>query len=169
MSTLLRATRALATTLLCAVVLVLAATMLLPRAFGLDPLVVTSGSMSPTVDPGAVVLVGAPTGQLAEDDVVTFRDGTGGLTTHRIASVLHDADGAPVLVTRGDANDDADPSPLAAQDVVGVARFAVPHVGYLVQSASTPVGVLALLALVGLSLVRPRGPRRPPVLTAVPA
>ncbi|GAB4071014.1 hypothetical protein GCM10028777_37890 [Angustibacter speluncae] len=169
MNTVLRTTRALATTLLCLVVLLLAATMLLPRAFGLDPLVVTSGSMSPTVDPGAVVLVGAPTRELAEDDVVTFRDGTGGLTTHRIASVLHDADGTPVLVTRGDANEDADPSPLAAEAVVGVARFAVPHVGYLVQSASTPAGIGVLLALVGLSLVRPRGPRARPALAAVPA
>lgn len=80
-----------------------------------------------------------------------------------------DQHGTPVLVTRGDANDDADPSPLATEAVVGVARFAVPHVGYLVQSASTPVGIGVLLALVALSLVRPRTPRARPALAAVPA
>lgn len=124
--------------------------LILPKFFGWSSYVVTSGSMAPTFNVGSVV-VAAPTtpGAVAVKDVVVFRD-PDGFTTHRIVGMTSKAAGrntTTTLVTQGDANEDADPTPLDPRNVVGKARFAVPHLGYVVNSVRSPVGAGALAAL----------------------
>ena len=118
--------------------------LVVPRLFGWHAYLVTSGSMVPTFSPGAVVVTAPvdPT-KIAQDDIVTFLDASGEFTTHRVVGVTASSLGGEASLsfsTKGDANEDADPTQLEAQQVVGKAKFAVPHLGRLVSFVRTPVG-----------------------------
>lgn len=93
---------------------------------GWKPYVITSGSMAPSIQPGDVVLVDDDTAPIPEGSVVTFADVTrGGQTvTHRV--VGQDGRG---LLTKGDANPDADPWPVEQSNVIGVGRLVIPRIG----------------------------------------
>lgn len=89
------------------------------------PVVITSGSMTPSLRPGDILLAGRPAGaRLDAGTVVVFRSGAR-LVTHRV--VARRPDGA--YTTRGDANRTPDPEPVRPDQIVGVARLRVPLVG----------------------------------------
>lgn len=133
------------------VVSLLLASTFLPQLAGWTSLVVTSGSMAPALDPGDVVLVKPVDGASMEPmDIITFVTSDGTLVTHRIVDKGTDSDGTS-FVTKGDANEEADGGTVDSRNVVGQVRYSVPHVGYLVAWARTPLG-LAVLAL-GLAYV----------------
>jgi signal peptidase I len=97
-----------------------------PLLWGWRATVVTSGSMAPAIDTGDIVVTSPHDGVgLGAGAVVVFSDGNGGQVAHRIVAV--NADGT--YVTRGDANDMDDSSPLRPDQVVGVARALIPFVG----------------------------------------
>lgn len=100
---------------------------------GWQPVLITSGSMGPTISPGDVVLLSEPPADevLETGAVITYRDPgrSGGLITHRIDGVREDG----MYRTRGDANESPDSTPVAHADVVGVGRLLVPVVGLPVQ------------------------------------
>ena len=113
---------------------------------GFRPVVVSSGSMTPALHRGDLLLSAAPPDDILPGTVVTFeRPGDGRLLTHRVVEVA--ADGA--LVTQGDANPTADSTPVDRADVVGVSRFAVPLVGApALWWQERSLGVLALWAVI---------------------
>lgn len=131
-------------TLWLALVAWLAAFALLPVLLaGWDPTVIVSGSMSPLIRAGDVVLVDEHDGSpLSEGAVISFADHRGVLVTHRIAEVRDDG----TYVTRGDANGSADSDPVAPADVVGVGRLLVPYIG--APTAWWSEGNLAALTMV---------------------
>lgn len=141
-----------------AICLVLAVSlgMLLPRALGWKVLVVTSGSMNPTIPPGALVGVRPVSPeQVGTGDIITFhRNGSAELVTHRVTSIIYAAKGMEIH-TKGDANVSQDPGVIPAEALVGRAEFAVPHVGYAVNRIATPWGAGAAAALVGTVLLAP--------------
>lgn len=94
---------------------------------GWMPVVISSGSMQPTLRPGDIVLLDEhPPDLLAQRNVITYTDpdGSGELITHRVHAV--DDDG---YVTKGDANPTPDTSKVAVDSIEGVARLVVPLVG----------------------------------------
>ncbi len=142
------------------------------QVLGHPVLTVLSGSMSPTVRTGDLVVdhaVGGPTrARLAVGDVITFRASAGSsrLFTHRIVEVRRDARGAVSYVTRGDANDAPDAAVTPASDVVGKLWFRVPAAGYVVSALANPWADLLVGVAVGLSglaarLLQAAGRRRP--------
>lgn len=140
---------------LTAVVVVTVGVLLVPRAFGLAPYVVTSGSMRPTFDPGSVVLArDVPSDDLRVDDIITFQT-PHGVTTHRIVQrYTTQSDGGEALYfkTQGDANQTRDREAVDCRNVLGEVRFAVGGLGYVVQLITTPAGIASLAALFGLVL-----------------
>jgi signal peptidase I len=105
-------------------------TAVLPSAMGRHPVVLTSGSMSPTVRTGDVLVAEPYRGEaLSPGQVVVFGrrglDGRDSRVTHRI--VRRNADGS--YVTRGDANADVDSVPLYGRQVEATATYVVPWVG----------------------------------------
>jgi pyruvate dehydrogenase E2 component (dihydrolipoamide acetyltransferase) len=112
---------------------------------GWTSVVITSGSMSPLISAGDVVLASPHDGQgLGPGTVVIFTDpARPGLLTHRIESVNPDGS----YVTSGDANRQPDSTPLRPEQVVGVGRLLVPLVGLpLVWYWAGAWGELALWA-----------------------
>lgn len=95
-------------------------------ATGHAPLVISSGSMAPTLREGDLVLLGSPPAEVPPGTVVTFRrPGDGQAVTHRVVGV--EADG--LLVTKGDANGTPDAVPVHPDQLLGVSRFSLPVVG----------------------------------------
>lgn len=108
-------------------VVVLAIWAMLPSvALGWSPVVITSGSMQPTIQPGDIVVASTPEPLLGKGTVVVFEDpARGGLITHRIWSARTNGE----YITKGDANQQPDSTPLTDADIRGIGRLLVPLVG----------------------------------------
>ncbi len=168
-------------------VLVLAVLGLGPHTGRYQVVTILSGSMGATAPAGAVAFsTPMPTGAVRVGDVITYsipversevaRGTAGRVVTHRVVEVVEAGD-APVVRTRGDANEAVDPW-LARRDpgVAWKVRFSVPWLGHglsflrrpavqllLVRTIPFLVAVLWLKEIWGWSARRPRRTRpRPP-------
>ena len=93
---------------------------------GWTTVTVVSGSMSPSIRPGDIVVAAPGPETIAPGTVVVFDDPAGdGYVTHRVVEVLDDG----TYRTKGDANAVADSTPLHREDIVGVGTILVPLVG----------------------------------------
>lgn len=117
-----------------------------------EVVVLHGGSMSPTW-PVWSVLVATPepaSSAKAGDIVVLERDGL--RVTHRVVE-----NGQHGLITRGDANNAADPLPYTGK-TVGLVRAGVPYLGW-VTGALNPVARALLIAAAGLLVLSAFIPR----------
>lgn len=108
-------------------------TALLPMALGLTTYTVLTGSMTPALGPGALIGVkSVGIDEVAPGDIVTYQirscDPT--IATHRVVGLVSGTNGR-LLITKGDANDTADPAPVQEEQLVGIVRYAVPYFGYV--------------------------------------
>lgn len=113
---------------------------------------VVSGSMSPAIKTGSVVLVRSVDPEdIRVGDVITYRGPvTDQLITHRVAEILP---GKLSFVTRGDANSVNDPNPIEASQIVGKVDGNIPFLGYLLGVLKTKLGLLLLVFIPGVSLL----------------
>lgn len=151
------ATATAATVLVCVVgalaVVVSIASHFSPKgqydAFGHPVLTVLSGSMTPAIRTGDLIVddpvTAAQARHLRVGQVISVRDAPGSavIITHRIVGVRH-AHGSVSYVTKGDANNAPDATPRPAADVIGVFRSAIPDGGYVLAALHRPL-VLGLL------------------------
>lgn len=130
---------------------VLAALLLVPRIFGYETLAVLSGSMEPEISVGEIVYAKevAPE-ELKVGDVLTYQVNGSTMVTHRIVEV--DAENKR-FITKGDANDAVDGSPVTYDQVVGRADYHVPYLGYISIYMRTPLGLAAVCGVVFLMLI----------------
>lgn len=151
----MRVTRALGTMTLMIVCLVATVGVVLPLLLGAQSYTVLTGSMRPSLEPGALIAV-RPTdaAEIRIGDVITFqlRSGEPEVATHRVVAVGVDGRGERVFTTRGDANDAADLRPVHAVQVRGVLVYAVPWIGYL-NVWATPTVKSVLVALLGAGAI----------------
>lgn len=112
---------------------------------GLQPVAISSGSMLPRINVGDIVLIDPSPAELGPGAVITFEDPANPerLVTHRIEEL--GPDGA--FLTKGDANQVPDPSPVPPDAVEGAGRLLVPMVGLPVMWAQRGAWLeLAMLA-----------------------
>ncbi len=109
----------------------------MPMLFGTGAAVVMSGSMSPTLEVGDLVIV-RETESYEVGDVVVYRSGSK-LIVHRIIALDGDR-----VVTQGQANNVADP-PIDSSAIQGKVVAHVPGLGLAVNALKTPVGILLIL------------------------
>ncbi|MFI7601491.1 S26 family signal peptidase [Actinoplanes sp. NPDC049681] len=134
-----------------------------PMIWGWTPAVIVSGSMSPLVHRGDIVVTSPPAAdwQPVVGQVVTVPNPNkpGTTVTHRIAGF--DEQGR--LITRGDANGNEDRFRTARTEVRGIARLLVPRIGtatLLLREGRPGMFVtqsIFLLAAVALVARRPGG------------
>jgi len=135
-------------TILAAIVVLVAATLLIGQLLGQPVLLsyVETGSMEPTLDAGDgfVAIPAEAAGPIEEGDVIVFEARQihgGGLTTHRVVEVTDQG-----YVTRGDANpftdqDNGEPRVTDGQIVAKAWRVdgsvvAIPNLGTALETAS---------------------------------
>lgn len=92
-----------------------------PSVFGYSVLFVSSGSMSPSIDKGDIIII-KPADEYVCGDIITFfPHGSSYSTTHRIVDIT---DGGE-FVTQGDANNVADREGVQKEQVVGKVEIVV--------------------------------------------
>jgi signal peptidase I len=136
------------------VVLGLAGITLGMWAFGYKPVVVTSGSMEPTIHVGDVVVTNhvSPTTKLGVQTIIDFKDPAGpGHHLHRIIEVTPQG-----YRTKGDANQSADSTIVPRQNVDGTGLVLAPYIGSFavwVHDGDWPPLVVSGLVLFGAAVV----------------
>jgi signal peptidase I len=147
-----RVARRVLDALLILVILVVIAAVVLARGIpfvtGGATYVIGGGSMEPTIAKGSAVIdLPVTHDQLAVGDVVTVEVGEQkAIFTHRIVSLVPRDDGLWIQ-TRGDANEDPDPSIIPATAVLGRVDTVIPYAGFALVLLSSGQGVMFLLAL----------------------
>lgn len=133
-------------TVILAVLLVLAMLFIVPMVLGYTELAVLSGSMEPNIHVGSIVYVDQSVqgDELEVGDVVTYSLQSGTYVTHRVISV---DDEAGMMVTQGDANDAPD-GEIAYSSLVGRVKFHLPYLGYISTNIRTSKGIMAITVLV---------------------
>lgn len=150
-------------------VLVVLLSAALPLAVGGTSMVVRSGSMTPAIRTGDVVVVRpiAPT-EAEVGDIVTFKDptGSGRLLVHRVRAISQVGSEVEVI-TKGDANTTQERWKVAADGTIGTVAYRVPVLGFAVGWIGSPAGRIGLvivpaLLLAGMLLMRIWRPRLDP-------
>ncbi len=123
----------------------------LPNIGGKFPLMVQSGSMSPMIETGDLIIVSTPEKgyEYKVQDIITFWDDEpgGALVTHRIAEITKDDQGVTAYRTKGDANSAQDADPVYEKDIVGIYDMRIPHLGDVALFMQTVPGLIVCVVL----------------------
>lgn len=121
---------------------------------GWKALSVATGSMTPAIPQGSLVLVHRiPNRSLKVGDVVTYINpsNTKQTITHRIVEVTS-KQGLPVFITRGDANQANDPEILGG-NIVGKVEWYLPIIGKIISLVHKPIGLILLVVIPGILII----------------
>lgn len=133
-----------------------------PNAEGVDTIFshpifsVASGSMTPAIHPGDLIVDNPVTPNQAADlhvgQIISFRESSSGasslIITHRIIAVLPGSARAPVLYrTKGDANNPPDLGTVAPSQVMGVYTARVPFAAYVLSTLHQPLTFVVLIMI----------------------
>jgi signal peptidase I len=130
--------------------------VVLPRATHGSAMTVLTGSMTPTIPVGSVVLVRpVDTGTLRVGDVATYQPkaGKAEFITHRVLKIDESTSPAQ-FIFKGDANRGADIDPVSAEQIRGKVWFHVPYLGAIRDGLHGKGGftLLAMLFLIGYAI-----------------
>jgi signal peptidase len=120
-------------------------------AFGHPVLTVLSGSMTPVIRTGDLIVddpvTPAQARRLRPGEIISFRAAPGSpvIITHRIVQRQVDR-GIVNYVTKGDANNAPDAILRPAADVVGVFHYSIRDGGYILSALHRPLVVVMFLA-----------------------
>ncbi|MCB0995864.1 MAG: signal peptidase I [Acidimicrobiales bacterium] len=109
--------------------------------------IVTTGSMSPTIRSGDVVVVRslADAGMPEVGDVIAYQaPGRSQNVLHRVVDIVETPQG-PRFITQGDANQAIDARPVRLSEITGELRFVVRDAGPLLEAAQPPAGYALLV------------------------
>ena len=94
---------------------------------GVQPTVIYSGSMRPSLDVGDIVIISeVPIDEIKEGDIIQYR-------TENIPVVhrVYDVSDTNVFLTKGDDNDKPDSDPVIAGQIMGKVAFTIPKIGWI--------------------------------------
>lgn len=162
----------IASTVVVAIIGVLAIAYIVMMVMGCKLYTVLSPSMEPTLKTGSVIIVKpVNTSDLKEGDIITYKFGST-TATHRIHSIEKNGD-AVMYRTKGDAKDEPDPTALDPKDVIGKPIFSIPKLGILLSKITDPdnpgakwtaigiaVGLVLLVMLPGLIFDKDEKPKK---------
>lgn len=109
--------------------------------FGIQPYVVESGSMEPTIQTGSVCFVNkrAKYEDMQVGDIIAFKLDTGAFATHRIKEITNEG-----FTTKGDKNKAEDNIITTRSNFIGKNIFSIPNVGFIVKGIQEPKGKIIL-------------------------
>ena len=137
------------TSVLVALIVIVALMLVGARLIGLQVFTVLSGSMEPTYHVGSLIYVkDVDPFELESGDVITFMLDENTVATHRIVEVVPDEEDASVVRfrTKGDANENVDGSLVHYKNVIGSPVFTIPYLGYAVSYIQNPPGTYVAIS-----------------------
>ncbi|STA98763.1 signal peptidase I [Clostridium baratii] len=109
---------------------------------------ILTGSMSPTINPGSLIIVKEiDSNEVKEGDIITFKgNSTSNLTTHRVVEVI-EKDKNIKFQTKGDANDVLDPMLIDGNLLVGKVIFDIPYMGNVMSFINQYKVIIVILII----------------------
>lgn len=132
-----------ASSILVALVVLLALLLVGARVVGLQVFVVLSGSMEPTYRTGSLIYVKkVDPYTIQEGQPITFMMNETTVATHRVVGIVPDEEDPTVIRfrTKGDANDAEDGGLVHYKNVIGRPVFSIPYLGYVADYIQHPPG-----------------------------
>lgn len=141
--------RAVFTLILIAAALVFLFLAVGPRFLNYQTSTMLTGSMSPGINPGDVVVsVRTPVTELKVGDIITYSIPIDDrrIETHRVTSIKRDDAGVTSVTTKGDANPGPDPwTAVLSEDYVYIQAGVLPHLGDVIRTLRQPLAQSVLL------------------------
>ena len=151
-------------TLLLVAVIALCVPLTVPMVMGYQVFDIVSGSMEPEIPVGSAVYVkGAEPAEIQEGDIIAFYENNS-MVVHR---VVVNRTSLGELVTKGDANEAEDFTPIPYKAVVGRVEASLPFVGAFMSIYASTAGKIYLLltaacgVMLNILASRMRASRRP--------
>lgn len=119
--------------------------LVIPKVFGITPVVVLSGSMEPTYSVGDLLYYKKVDRELEVGDVITYRLDDA-LVTHRIVDIQ-----GSEYITQGDANEARDLNPVLQDSIVGIPVFSIPMIGYYIYFVNNNLYLVGIVVVILLS------------------
>lgn len=141
------------TTIILVIMVLLLAVMFVPKFFGIEPMIVLSGSMEPTYHVGALLYVDKDTSDIEVGDTITFYSDKEKqiLVTHRVVEIDYTQ---MIYYTQGDANLVRDINPVSKGDILGTPLFSIPNLGYLADKLSYTSGkIIYIICIVFVTIL----------------
>ena len=135
--------------LLVAVVVLLALLLVGARVVGLQVFTVLSGSMEPTYHTGSLIYVKkVDPSTITEGQPITFMLDESTVATHRVVGVVPDETDPTVLRfrTKGDANEAEDGALVHYKNIIGTPVFSIPYLGYVASYIQHPPGMYVAIS-----------------------
>lgn len=109
--------------------------------FGIQPYVVESGSMQPTIETGSLCFINkrANYEDMQVGDVIAFKINANTFVTHRINAITDEG-----FETKGDANIAIDNVITTKDNFIGKNIYSIPKVGFIVKMIQTTKGKIIL-------------------------
>lgn len=136
-------------TVLVALVVLLALLLVGARVFGLQVYTVLSGSMEPTYHTGSLIYVKkVDPYTIQEGQPITFMLDQNTVATHRVVGIVQDDEDPTVIRfrTKGDANEAEDGSLVHYKNVIGTPVFSIPYLGYVANYIQHPPGMYVAIS-----------------------
>lgn len=136
-------------TILVALVVLLALLLVGARVVGLQVFTVLSGSMEPTYHTGSLIYVKkVDPYTIEEGQPITFMLNENTIATHRVVGVVPDEEDPTVIRfrTKGDANDAKDGGLVHYKNVIGTPVFSIPYLGYVADYIQHPPGMYVAIS-----------------------
>ena len=139
-------------TILVALIVILAILLGGVRLVGLRPFAVLSGSMEPAYHVGSLIYVKAcdPADVKVGDPITFVLDEDLNVATHRVIEI--DAENQH-FYTKGDANNAPDGAPVYFKNLIGRPVFTIPYLGYFSNWITTPPGMYVAIAAAGVFII----------------
>ncbi len=145
----IRKTWNIISTVLVALVVLLALLLVGARLFGLQVFTVLSGSMEPTYHTGSLIYVKKVDPYTIQNgQVITFMLDEDTIATHRVVGIVPDEEDASVIRfrTKGDANETEDGGLVHYKNVIGTPVFTIPYLGFVANYIQHPPGMYVAIA-----------------------
>lgn len=136
-------------TVLVALVVLLALLLVGARLFGLQVYTVLSGSMEPTYHTGSLIYVKKiDPYTIEEGQPITFMLDENTIATHRVVGIVPDEEDPTVIRfrTKGDANEAEDGTLVHYKNVIGTPVFSIPYLGYVANYIQHPPGMYVAIS-----------------------
>ncbi len=138
------------TTIVIALIALMAVLLFGCRAVGITPYSVLSGSMEPTYHVGSIIYVVRQKPQdIKVGDAITFKVHKSVPATHRVVEINYEKQ---QFLTKGDANDSSD-APVSFTRLIGKPIFTIPNLGYFAGWLSTARGRIGTVAFTVVFLI----------------
>ena len=113
--------------------------------FGIEPYVVETGSMEPTIKRGSLSFINKHIkyDNINNNDIIAYILPSGSKVTHRVINITEDG-----FETKGDNNNLSDGISTSKDNYLGKNIISIPKVGYVVKFIQTPKGKVILFVLI---------------------